>query len=619
MKDTSNKKKKRTFDLLIIVLLVSTLGMYFQFLFYSKDIGKMVVEREIEQIDLISKYIRKIVHIEIEDCISVLQAGAEMLYGEESDRPLEEKAEMLQIIKEQTDFKLVGMIHPNGQAMNDSGEIWNLKDEALVSAINRNEIYISDILTSGQKKLGKILIAVPYEKEGKVVGAIWGRYPIDMIAKKVRETGDLERNFYIVDDQGRYISRSTDMENWNSSKTIWEDLTMGEFFHGETMENLRRLVESHESGVFNFKLPDGEIRYATYEPLEINNWYIFSVLSGRSPERYAEEIRKLSLKLIAGFTMFLAILFLAVYSVVYRGKRTIEMKNEQLEIKTKLFRMIMGSSKTIPFEISIKNKCIKIYHEEDENHDFMLLEDFSPEYMLEQGKIHKEDLESYQTLYELIVNGKEPDSIVIEMDLGDGWFWSRMHFLTVNDDVVIGYLENYEEQLKKNRELEAVNQKTKYDALTGLYNRETFVNLVNSKLEWRQDKMAALFLLDLDHFKEINDNLGHIMGDQVLVEMTQKLKNTLRSGDLSGRIGGDEFMVFIDDASDRASILKCAKKLNRALAKTYEKDGIKVCVSASIGIAVAEEGMTFNELYEFADKALYEVKNRSRNSCYIAN
>ena len=79
--------------------------------------------------------------------------------------------------------------------------------------------------------------------------------------------------------------------------------------------------------------------------------------------------------------------------------------------------------------------------------------------------------------------------------------WTRIHLVTVNSDSVIGYLEDYTEQIKKSQELEAVSQKTKYDVLTGLYNRETFIKSVEEELQKPREMMSALFLLDLDYCK----------------------------------------------------------------------------------------------------------------------
>ena len=602
---------------IVAVLLVSTVVMYFRFLYYSDNIRKTVIRQEIDQIELTSNYVTKILHTEMEDCIDVLQESARVYYLSRTEASLDDTVSFLKNIKNYTDFTVVGLIRPDGWSINDSGIQRKLKDRALLQAIANNEIYVSDLLTSGEKKLGKILIAVPLHENGKAVGAIWGRYPIDVIAEKVEETGDIERNFYIIDDKGAYISRSADASAWDGSASIWEELEKCSFHQGDTVESLRSRVKNHESGIVYFHMPDGSSRYATFRPLEINNWYIFSVLAGSSPDRYIEKIRDLTIQMLSALTCFLGLWFFMILLLVYRNKKTVERKNSQLEVKNGLFRMVMGKTKNIPFEINIRKKWLKLYYGEDGQADYEVMDDFSPDFMLKEGNIREEERENYQRFYDIALSGRESEPMVIEMDIGMGMAWTRIHLVTVNSDSVIGYLEDYTEQIKKSQELEAVSQKTKYDVLTGLYNRETFIKSVEEELQKPREMMSALFLLDLDYFKDVNDILGHITGDQVLQETAQNLKSAIRSGDLSGRVGGDEFMVFIQDAADINAIITCAEKLNRILRKPYEKNSKRVKVSASIGIAVAEEGATFRELYERADKALYDVKKRGRNGYSI--
>ena len=129
--------------------------------------------------------------------------------------------------------------------------------------------------------------------------------------------------------------------------------------------------------------------------------------------------------------------------------------------------------------------------------------------------------------------------------------------------------------------------------------------------------LAALFLLDLDSFKVVNDTLGHIVGDQVLHETGSILKAVTRETDLAGRLGGDEFVLFIHHVSDEEGIRRCAEKINAALVMNYYDDENTVTVTASIGIAIVREESTFTELYERADRALYQVKKSRKNGYKI--
>ena len=128
---------------------------------------------------------------------------------------------------------------------------------------------------------------------------------------------------------------------------------------------------------------------------------------------------------------------------------------------------------------------------------------------------------------------------------------------------------------------------------------------------------SALFILDLDYFKQANDTLGHLIGDQILKESALAMKSIVRSSDLAGRLGGDEFVLFIRNVRNLQAIHICAEKINCALQRTYGEEGKEVAISASIGIAVVTTETTFEELYQMADIALYKVKEKGRNGYHI--
>ena len=130
--------------------------------------------------------------------------------------------------------------------------------------------------------------------------------------------------------------------------------------------------------------------------------------------------------------------------------------------------------------------------------------------------------------------------------------------------------------------------------------------------------MDAFFILDLDHFKEINDFLGHGTGDQVLQNTAKILDQCFRKEDIVGRLGGDEFVLLIRRIDRIEAVHRMAKKLNESLCNTYEKDGQRIQISASIGTALGQaETESFEKLYEKADEALYEVKREQKNGYKI--
>lgn len=167
---------------------------------------------------------------------------------------------------------------------------------------------------------------------------------------------------------------------------------------------------------------------------------------------------------------------------------------------------------------------------------------------------------------------------------------------------------------QKQRELERL---TRQDGLTGLYNRNTFVELTRQELRraQRQSSATAILLLDLDHFKHVNDTWGHPAGDAVLRQTAQLATSTVRSTDLVGRLGGEEFIILLPNTSHDAA-RRIAEKLRARLeaAPTRWQD-TEIRTTASFGVActTAHELRDFDALYHSADEALYRAKERGRN------
>ena len=179
------------------------------------------------------------------------------------------------------------------------------------------------------------------------------------------------------------------------------------------------------------------------------------------------------------------------------------------------------------------------------------------------------------------------------------------HFVAIHEDVTA--------QVKAEQQ---IRHMAEYDYLTDLPNRYT----LSSRLEQetlriaRHGGQAALLMLDLDHFKSINDNFGHATGDDLLVEVAVRLAANVRGTDTLARLGGDEFAVLMVNLESLESAGELAARLVRELAAPFELEAQKVYTSVSIGIAVSPpEKADPEELLRHADLALYRVKQEGRN------
>jgi diguanylate cyclase (GGDEF)-like protein len=156
---------------------------------------------------------------------------------------------------------------------------------------------------------------------------------------------------------------------------------------------------------------------------------------------------------------------------------------------------------------------------------------------------------------------------------------------------------------------------TERDLMTGVYNKVSGINIAENKLRTSNEKsLHALFVIDIDNFKDINDNLGHAVGDKVIIEAAKTISNVFRDSDIVSRFGGDEFVVFAAHITDIGLVEKKATELCNALHKSYGEDENLQNISASVGIACYPvHGSTYEELFEHADETLYKVKEQGKN------
>ncbi|NMH64661.1 EAL domain-containing protein [Shewanella salipaludis] len=155
-----------------------------------------------------------------------------------------------------------------------------------------------------------------------------------------------------------------------------------------------------------------------------------------------------------------------------------------------------------------------------------------------------------------------------------------------------------------------------YDALTGLPNRHMLLEYLDAGIRTSQlsQQGFALLFLDLDLFKEVNDNLGHDMGDRLLVETAKRLKSCVRESDMVARLGGDEFTLVLMDIDSQGRLERLANQVLNCIAAPYILDDETAYISASVGITLyPDDATSTEELLKHADQAMYAAKNLGRN------
>jgi len=164
---------------------------------------------------------------------------------------------------------------------------------------------------------------------------------------------------------------------------------------------------------------------------------------------------------------------------------------------------------------------------------------------------------------------------------------------------------------------ERIDYLARHDALTGLANRRLLEDRMAKLLASarRGDQGVALMLIDLDHFKQVNDSLGHQVGDQLLVEISRRLNASVRDSDIVARLGGDEFVVVLSGITDHRDVAPVAEKIREALDRPVEASLHLLHTSPSIGISLyPSDGDSLDVLLQAADIAMYQVKAAGRNA-----
>ncbi len=169
-------------------------------------------------------------------------------------------------------------------------------------------------------------------------------------------------------------------------------------------------------------------------------------------------------------------------------------------------------------------------------------------------------------------------------------------------------------RIRDNQQKKELENKADTDLLTGLNNKLATERKIKEYMARNPDSQSMMFLLDVDNFKSVNDTMGHAFGDEVLSSLGEGISVIFRASDIIGRVGGDEFMIFLKSVPTTEAIRKEAKKVEDFFRSFQVGEKEKYDVRASIGVAVfPHEGTDFETLYKAADQGLYKAKRRGKN------
>jgi len=237
---------------------------------------------------------------------------------------------------------------------------------------------------------------------------------------------------------------------------------------------------------------------------------------------------------------------------------------------------------------------------------------------------HPDDVEPDMSLVEQLISGDithyEMEKRYIRQD--GSTVWARLTVALVRDTArnPLHFVSQIEDVTEMRAAQEKLEQRALYDPLTGLANRGLLIDRLSHALRRdRSEGVVAVGFCDLDHFKRVNDSLGHHAGDVLLREVARRLQAAVRANDTVARMGGDEFVLLLPDVESLDGAKAILDRARKAVEKPIEVDGHVLTVAFSAGLAVGSSGLSAETLLREADTALYAAKDGGRSRCEVYN
>lgn len=295
-----------------------------------------------------------------------------------------------------------------------------------------------------------------------------------------------------------------------------------------------------------------------------------------------------------------------------------------LEFEKERYQILVEQTEDIILEIDLQSDMIFCSKKYAEKFGTDLYGCQFTQYFLEEGRIHPEDLMAFDQLYDALQSGAPHGACEMRIANSKGaYIWCELELNAILDEAgntyrLVGRLRDID---ARKREEEAWKDMSRRDALSHLYNKSAAEKLVNAYLqdEGRFSRHGFIFV-DIDHFKDVNDTLGHLVGDRVIEDIGERLRKLFREEDVIARFGGDEFCVLMKSIPSRAVLEEKAAALVAALQRSYESDGQRCDISASVGLSMfPEHGEDYASLVLKADQAAYHAKKSGKNRYVFYN
>lgn len=476
----------------------------------------------------------------------------------------------------------------------------------------------NDEVQSANNEINIFINCKIYSPTGEVMGIVGVGFGVDTMQQMFR---DYEKNFqlraYLIDKDGT-IEISTD-----STGFVETNLFQIQSFK-QYQENILTNQEDAQSFWYSFDKKAGFLVTRYVPNLQ---WYL--IVDNDTSSLEAQLNRQLFISLTV-IVMVIGVVLLIITSIIHKyNSRIITLTVEKEKVHRTVFQEETEKLYENIYEIDITHRCpaseaTEIYFASlgvpkrmpyDKALHVIAEKQIKEEYR--EGYIKTFSPDNVLEAYEKGIESLQYD-FMITIDDGYTYYWVRItaRIFYWEDDQSVRMLIYRQNIDSEKRQKLLMAEKMQKDFLSNLLNKAATQTLSRELLKRNSDVPHAFFIIDIDNFKTVNDTCGHAVGDEVITDFARRLKRQFREQDIVGRIGGDEFVVFVPIPSKDWAEMK-AKTLSQTLRYDFSSNEKNCLISASIGVAVSPEaGNNFETLYQNADTALYQAKAKGKN-CYV--
>lgn len=467
------------------------------------------------------------------------------------------------------------------------------------------------------------------DTEGVPKGVLYGFYEPKHFAEITGiESSDGEGATSIINKNGDYILIFDHEKNALASDNYWKVIEEAQFENGYNREVIHQDITGGKSGLSLYTIA-GMPQYAYYQPVEINGWYAVTRISKEVFKDNTSKINNMVSGLIIKIIVLLLIMSSTVLIWVYIFQKQIVYTYRELVLSEQRFRIAASQTANTIFDYDILMKKISYTNQDGSKRIIDTSDSDFPKNLLRLNNLPVQESKLIKDIFRNIDVGIETDSCIVSSgQSAEISQWNKIKLTGIRDEKgnpihAIGTIEDISNQKRVEMDLLL---RAEHDSLTGLFNRKAAIQRIDHILNnasnhvLSENEVHAIILIDIDNFKLVNDTLGHIVGDQLLINIAGSLQKSFRKTDSICRLGGDEFLVFLPGMISQEIVEKKANDFRIEVNQFIFEEKNSVNVSCSIGLAFyPQDGKSFQELYQKADKALYYAKQHGKNRSAVYN